>query len=857
MKIKTLLLNCFVCTLLLVVGAIVALSLMDTPNIQYIQSVFSDSTLPTTGDINNKISLINLESYTKIDKPVQEARQKRNSPDTSSKIPIFNHTPMTREEYFCIYYPVLTNATRNFQISAVNFKRITRGSVSVNVTFVGPESVAIRSFALIENRDIVTTQYCNNLWLKLLPLNVETSKKRDKTFQPKLHPGRESQAPQICIQSINWVENPIDLGADEVACKNAPYRDQIHNLNTFPKISFLIWQCGNYMYTNLVTNWEGFCFPYWKTNKPEDTNTTENIITTTTNKPPLNNDDLKGPDLAGDDYVLVEKEVKPQKITPRLTASSNHPFYTNSWYTEMLTKVRTVTQGSCYACSMLPSSSTILFPYIAVPVNGGSDQTLGQPTICILIFQSILRTNPVIIGLEEVLLQFNYLSLMQLNVGVQDGHTITTYLAFSNITTFYKNGTNKIQAYSNSFTLSGINVDTNFCFDFYEKHILNMPFNPTPKPLQISASINNTASFDLCISSGLNFTDPLNINMGSLKTHQCKTQITLGHGLQVLAKEGFVQTPGFYWCCDKNILIILPHKWVGLCGMCNINELTYIVQPFGNLRNNTNPKKQKRGAEEYFPLIHLIGKKDPKSLSAKYDELPDEFKPFTRTQMFFKSWFASTSLQYDNHYLIAITRHNLVTLSNETIRGFQAINTELDKIKTMVKHNRLALDYLTAEAGGVCSVIGVSESCCSYFPSSEEGTNNLSLAIKNLQDLNQEIIRTNMEARETGGFSFSIPWLNKIAEFFSNNSLFGWIIGLFMPFFMIILVTGVVICCCLPLIRKFVLKSISSSFPLLTPAQNNCTVNVNMTTDSVSLSSNTSSELSHIYPHRRMELVHP
>ena len=55
----------------------------------------------------------------------------------------------------------------------------------------------------------------------------------------------------------------------------------------------------------------------------------------------------------------------------------------------------------------------------------------------------------------------------------------------------------------------------------------------------------------------------------------------------------------------------------------------------------------------------------------KYYEVSDH-RIFTQTQLVFKTLFWNTELQYSNHYLIALTSHNMLRLANATSMGLQA-----------------------------------------------------------------------------------------------------------------------------------------------------------------------------------------
>ncbi|NXD06525.1 ERVV2 protein, partial [Nothocercus nigrocapillus] len=55
-------------------------------------------------------------------------------------------------------------------------------------------------------------------------------------------------------------------------------------------------------------------------------------------------------------------------------------------------------------------------------------------------------------------------------------------------------------------------------------------------------------------------------------------------------------------------------------------------------------------------------------------------------------------------------------IANRTTEAIFGLQTEMDSLKKIVLQNRKALDILTAQAGGVCTLIN--ETCCSYIDQS-------------------------------------------------------------------------------------------------------------------------------------------
>ena len=78
--------------------------------------------------------------------------------------------------------------------------------------------------------------------------------------------------------------------------------------------------------------------------------------------------------------------------------------------------------------------------------------------------------------------------------------------------------------------------------------------------------------------------------------------------------------------------------------------------------------------------------------------------------------------------------HNIEKLANDTARSLGVIATTLQSHRLMILQNRVALDYVLAQQGGTCSVIG--PECCSDVI---DPTNDLNQYVKELEDLHDHI----------------------------------------------------------------------------------------------------------------------
>lgn len=259
-----------------------------------------------------------------------------------------------------------------------------------------------------------------------------------------------------------------------------------------------------------------------------------------------------------------------------------------------------------------------------------------------------------------------------------------------------------------------------------------MPLDLSKQSSQVSAIHNESAIFDICIEGqGKDGKHGKGESMGEIPEQQCIKILGEPNEYRRIAVLGTITIPGFFWCCGRNIWTSLPRNFVGRCGVCTMNELVYIVEPVELRKGNHSWKKEKREVSDVTGYIHLQNK-DPTGLAEKYYALDNDYRIFSHSQMYFKTLFWNTELMYDNHFLIALTRRDVVNLANATALGFQSLSAEVALIRQFTIENRLALDTITAAQGGVCALIDTD--CCTYLPAKSEGLGNLSIALKNLRD---------------------------------------------------------------------------------------------------------------------------
>lgn len=128
-----------------------------------------------------------------------------------------------------------------------------------------------------------------------------------------------------------------------------------------------------------------------------------------------------------------------------------------------------------------------------------------------------------------------------------------------------------------------------------------------------------------------------------------------------------------------------------------------------------------------------------------------------------------------------------MTLTNLTINITYSIKEELTAMRLMIIQNRMVLDLLTAEKGGVCHIVG--ESCCT--PENDADGHAISEGIHRLKAIAEAQAADSKE--NTDWFS----WLT-----FGNWK--ALLIRLLTPVLIALVVLMVISCCAVPLLKRCV-----------------------------------------------------
>lgn len=176
--------------------------------------------------------------------------------------------------------------------------------------------------------------------------------------------------------------------------------------------------------------------------------------------------------------------------------------------------------------------------------------------------------------------------------------------------------------------------------------------------------------------------------------------------------------------------------------------------------------------------------------------VPDEYKLADQITAGFESticWWCTINKNVDR---INYIHYNVQRLANYTRDGLHAVHEQLRATSMMVFQNRMALDMLLAEQGGVCSMFGTQ--CCTFIPNNTAPKGRLTRAVDGLKTLSNKI-------KEHSGVDSAMwhKWLNIFGKY---KILVVSVLMSRAVFAAIMILCG---CCCIPCIRALLIKLIN------------------------------------------------
>ncbi len=283
--------------------------------------------------------------------------------------------------------------------------------------------------------------------------------------------------------------------------------------------------------------------------------------------------------------------------------------------------------------------------------------------------------------------------------------------------------------------------------------------------------------------------------LGCLNDSQCQYIIQVSRDFKPVARSDI-----WWWCGDDKLLDKMPTNVTGLCAIVTLLlPVTVLPMSAKDITNGlqsvlpTEWSRRRRDAE-------WLSKDDPTYIDAigVPRGVPDEYKLADQVSAGFESsicWWCTLNKNVDR---INYIHYNVQKLGNWTQAGFEAVHDQLAATSLMAFQNRIALDMLLAEKGGVCAMFG--EQCCTFIPNNTAPDGTLTKAIHGLRTLNGKM-------KEHSGVDTTMWdfWLNMFGKY---KVLVSSILVSLAVFAAILTLCG---CCCIPCLCSLVNRLITTA----------------------------------------------
>ncbi|XP_056413681.1 syncytin-A-like [Hyla sarda] len=239
-----------------------------------------------------------------------------------------------------------------------------------------------------------------------------------------------------------------------------------------------------------------------------------------------------------------------------------------------------------------------------------------------------------------------------------------------------------------------------------------------------------------------------------------------------------------YWICGDG-------KWKGECALAKAIMNIHIITEGGEHVNSATKRiKRSTPAGSVHPHVYIDTIGVPRGV-------PDEFKARSQVAAGFESILSIITVNKNVDWInyIYYNQQRFVNYTREALRGV-AEQLQADSIMTL--QNRMVLDMILAEKGGVCKVLVDPTTCCTFIPNT--GPNGkVTIAIQKLEDLSAELKKNS---------GITDPW----------DQYFGWFTNwkhaltqLAIIIFVIIIVIAAFSLCVIPCIRRLLEKGVANA----------------------------------------------
>uniref|UniRef100_A0A672GHA6 Uncharacterized protein n=1 Tax=Salarias fasciatus TaxID=181472 RepID=A0A672GHA6_SALFA len=270
----------------------------------------------------------------------------------------------------------------------------------------------------------------------------------------------------------------------------------------------------------------------------------------------------------------------------------------------------------------------------------------------------------------------------------------------------------------------------------------------------------------------------------------CHTNISVSSAVNLAVARSDV----WWYCGHRTALGTLPSNWTGVC------ILMSFIMPISITPISAH---QLEDISLIFPSAHARDRLQKRDVRSNMDSIlgaspvyfdaigqprniPPEFKLLDEVA---DGWSGAAVQAPKNAERINYIHYNVQRLANFTRDAVDATHEQLSATSLMAYQNRVALDFLLAEKGGVCSMF--QDTCCTFIPNNTAPDGSLTRALQGLRALSAE-----MKAH-SGVDDWFNKWLDKT---FGKWRAFA--VAFFMSaaiFLSVLIVCG---CCGVPCMRS-------------------------------------------------------
>ncbi|XP_078069889.1 uncharacterized protein LOC144494161 [Mustelus asterias] len=245
-----------------------------------------------------------------------------------------------------------------------------------------------------------------------------------------------------------------------------------------------------------------------------------------------------------------------------------------------------------------------------------------------------------------------------------------------------------------------------------------------------------------------------------------------------------------WWYCGGKVLRpTLSPKWRGTCAIVQLAIPFTLAFEKGKVIEGRN--KREIIETSFDDHIYLDSLDIPRGV-------PDEFKARNQIAAGFESslfWWVTINKNVDWINYIYYNQQRFINYTRDAVKG---IAEQLGATSRMAWENRMALDMILAEKGGVCVMLG--ENCCTFIPNNTAPDGTITRALRGLTTLAEEM------AKNSGVDTSIIGWL---------DTWFGkWKNIVASIFTSLIVVAGLLItvgCCIIPCVRGLIQRLIETA----------------------------------------------